>query len=359
MKRSSKTPVLLLSSLLSLAPEAQRVARAEGGWRGTFPAEAVASHLGADRIAVQVCGPAAEPDAVSALMDALRASPNVHPVTGGAELCTVDQLSDRAVVQGAVVQPVDLIAALRVFPGDAGGKTAVVTFYDKRGAVRAALSAELGTPLAPRAAPPASGLPSAAADAVSRVLHDEQPLEKAQQEYEENFVSFDYSLGWAGVSSSDRAYVGKLRRPLEGRVAFFEAVGRQDLAEQHRDGTRRMAALMVPGAILLGLGFTSVIGGLADGAARGAHCGPNGTFSVRPCFSGTDYALMGAGAGGLVLGAALMIAGRVVARRPNLDPAEMQQLADEHNRRLRKRLGLTIAPALGRPGAGVEVRLAF
>ncbi len=343
MSARATAALLLLLSLPALAAE----------WKDSFPPEATGSYLESSHRGVLVAGagePAAESRAAaSAVEAALRDSGRAQLVMNDAPLGNLAADSDAQVVRKVAALPVDTVVVVRVFAGAAGtSPTAVVTFYDKAGKVLAALSAQQGQAVSTRAGGGIGALTNTAkstVDSVTRVAKD------AQAEYEKKYVWFEdgafVNVYGGVVSRFSVAYQGKSRVPLEGE-AFYQAIGRTDLADSYRarSGTR-LGLLLGGGAVTLG-GTAMMLGGI------GGRCVRENAASYD-CLQREHQELLIPGILLGTAGAVAMVVGAALQSHP-VEVLEARRLAEEYNEKLKGELGLAEAPAPARTrGTRVEV----
>jgi len=184
-------------------------------------------------------------------------------------------------------------------------------------------------------APPAPGGPAPSAPGA------------ALQEYEEQHVWFE-ELALVSHGSLRRwstPFQGLYRRPLEG-AEFYRVVGRADLAERF-EGARSAR-----NGVLLGIGVAMVaVPVLAFATLRREDCGGRPLGDFIPCQSRNQDAstrAAGISVGALAVGSLALALTWSWDLHP-VDAPEARRLADEHNRRLKAKLGLAAgpAPALG------------
>jgi hypothetical protein len=148
--------------------------------------------------------------------------------------------------------------------------------------------------------------------------------EEAREAYRKQFIWFegleDVEHHGAMVTDWSNVYVGKQKYRLEPEE-FYRKVGRPDLAEEYESRWRRRLA----GATMYGVGALGVVFGSVWWIERGINDG-----------NMTAPALITVGS------AAALLAGRYIAPH-NIHPvtaSEAQDLADDHNGRLKQDLGL-------------------
>jgi hypothetical protein len=342
-------------------------------WAATFGAAATGSYLDGSRPTVLLIGAGAEVDpaaAVAAFKAALRQSRRARLVMDSASVGEVANLDDQKIVKRAAPLPVDVIAILRLFPGDGGSETAVVTFYDKKGATLGALSVIRGTPLTPHPRAAGQGVSREAAAAVDRVFDEGRrpqaaratPLTPAQREFHAKAVSLEYAsverMWGSGDPGWDGPNVGTPPRAL-GLADFYETVGRADYAAFARRRAKVKLGLLVSGIVVAAGGAGMAIGGGVMAYAPATCLAQNVygkcTDERKPM---AGYALLGVGGGLAAAGLVTIIVAAVLDRGP-ISAQETYSLGLEHNRKLRQRLGLpdpgatapvsTRSPARARP----------
>jgi len=332
-------PLIVILTLAATGP-----ARA-AEWDSTFSSDRVAAYLTGQMksIAVVAAGERNRDleQATAALASALRQTGKTDLVMDDRGLGNVARLDDAAIVARCAKLPVTTVAVVRIFSGEASAPpTTVVTFYDKKSEVTAALSAQRGVPLnAPAAAGSAGeGVPGDAANAVTSLTKNisgtqAQAREKFEKEvvWFEDMVAVDGSSG-AVVSSWSNVYQGKYKKPLEG-AEFYEKIGRPDLAEQFRSSDAVRSAFVMPGAAVAVLGLTAMLASpfvllVGDSVV-------NEETKMTLMLGG----LLGGG-GVAAAGAVLGMIGGFINPHP-VDPTQARELADNYNKKLATELGLT------------------
>ena len=151
----------LVAGAVLLAPGAAWAA----DWSGTFPADAVDTHLeGSDLKLVVVAGGDTTEDltaATAALADALRNAGKVQVVMDGSAIGDTAGLDDKTIVGKAENLPADQVVIVRVFPGKGDQFSAVVTAYAKDGSAKGGFSASTDKPLSSKAGAAGAAVPSA------------------------------------------------------------------------------------------------------------------------------------------------------------------------------------------------------
>lgn len=380
---------LLLTCLFTFAPlVAGRAHAAPPGWTESFPAAQVASYLGPRPLRLLVTGSGGgDADAAAvALREALLRSGKAALVRDGSSVGYAMPMNDQTIVQTAQNVPVDRIVVVRVFPGSAGAPDRVVArVYDKAGQAVATLTTGRGVPVpawtpdgaaaatSPTGAPPTPGPDPAAG------------TDSARREWERSALWY---ADWDGLDRYG-AIVNFRNQPLRGtqrenlsRADLYLALGRPDLirSESRRRGVR------------LALGFTSIALGLAgtgtliwglvslgnvpaasgtQGSVTFQYASDDGAYTLSRA---TPWIVTGTLLGGCILSA---LAATLVPPQA-LGAEEERRLVEEHDRKLRQRLGLpdlprvarrplpprgitgfALAPALGPGGAGLGASFRF
>lgn len=250
------TPVVVMT-----APASQPAAPLTGGsWEVAF-ASAAAQIGGADlRILVANAGtPAAEGDAAAlALEAALRRDTRVRLVMNDAALGDLTTTDDATLVKKASPFPVDQVHVLRVFPGNSGGWTAVVTIYRPDGSAFGGFVAEQTTAAPPTTATP-TGLGIAASNAIAEVTHTQTTsLEARQKEYDEKHLQVGQVVGlnqYGQVIASGavitRGRYGQEVRPTD----FYAIIDRPDLVQKVKNRQATQAIAIVGGVLVTGVGL--------------------------------------------------------------------------------------------------------
>jgi len=320
-----RLPLPLPAALLSFCSIALTpVLALAADWTGTFPPGAAASYFGGVGHSVLVVASGGVSDereaATKALSTSLRESSSFPLVMDGAALGDLSDLDDGAIVQKASHLPIARIAVVRVFAGSAGAEpTALVTIYRKDGSALNGFSAKPGTALVASSEDAGSGLNRGVAETVSTISSDSAKSKAAaSEEFDQNFIWFQEVVtvnaqNGSVMGSTAIPLQGKYRKPLEG-AAFYEAIDRPDLASSYR--TRQI----VRGS-LIGVGVAGIVGG-----------------ALAPLYASDEnrWTTMGAVLGG---GVVLALVGGSIDGHP-IPATEARRLADEHNSRLKERLGL-------------------
>jgi hypothetical protein len=170
-------------------------------------------------------------------------------------------------------------------------------------------------------------------------IFDDDPAvdDEAYDAYAMQFLELDEHCHTAPVARNFKVVRGKVREPIDGRV-FYEALGRDDLAQRHDRRRRLRTALIVSGAVLV---VVAIVAGVS--VLRLGH--PSAQFrslssdDSGPLYNRQQKIGLGVLVGGTLGGVGMIVGGAAVPPHP-IAPHEARALADEHNRELRRRLGL-------------------
>lgn len=385
---------LLLTCLFTFAPLASApVQAAPAGWPESFPPAQVGSYLGPRPLRLLVTGSGGRDAeaAASALREALLRSGKATRVEDATALGDATAQNDQTIVQTAQNFQIDRIVVVRVFPGSAGAPDrAAVRIYDKAGRAVATLTTGRGVPVS---AWTADGAPiSTGPIGTIGTLPAPGPLQPdtdatrsdAQRAWERSVLWY---ADWDGIDRYG-AVVNFRNQPLRGtqrenlsREDLYLALGRPDLI---RSESRRRA-------VRLTLGFTSIALGLAGTGTLiwslvslgnvPAASGTQGGVTFQYASNDSTYTLSRATpwiVTGSLLGGCFLAALASTLIPPHALGAEAERrLVEEHDRRLRQRLGLpdlprvarrplprritgfALAPAIGPGGAGLGASFGF
>ncbi|MDR0966193.1 MAG: hypothetical protein LBM75_06800 [Myxococcales bacterium] len=339
---------LLHRATLLLAFALPFTAQAET-WPETFSPSAMTSYLGrADTTVLLVAGgmPSEElASATAAFAEAAREA-GVTVLTGEA-LGSVAELDDAAIAAKGAQFPADSIVIVRIFPGASSTPpTAMVTRYSKKGEPLDAFTVKRGVALAAKegAAAPSDGAPPAAMQAISEI---QQTGTSALDEYEKNFIGFQ---GWTAIGVNQYGQVvsassgvipvkGKFKEPLKG-ATFYEEIGRADLVSSYKTRRGAKIGLMAGGSVAMAGGLVVML--LPLFGSDGKEPEDWGSqewedWDAKQSKRKTNFLI----AGGVItaVGTAALMTGLFLRMAP-IDAAEARRLADEHNKKLRQKLGL-------------------
>ncbi len=332
-------------------------------WSRSFDSSILAESFPArSKLAIVAAGEAAEP-AAAALRQALEEVDKVELVIdqqalgGSADLGLLD---DPHITARAAGLALDGVVIVRLYRGRHGrADSAFVVVY--HGADRlASFSVVEGEPMsAPTVAPPP-------VSSAAQASYDRAHLSVSE--------TFHFSLF---ASRHDLDFVeGSYQKPISGD-AFFERVGRPDLARAYLSRQRTRKTLMAFGAIVLAAG----VAGMATGITLSARePGCSSYTSTHVCIAHDEpnsNALVGGVLGGIAGiggGVGLLIGGGVMRAQPT-STGEARELADEYNGKLRHSLGLealpgpadprtipikwSLAPSLSPSSAGMSLALTY
>lgn len=311
---------------------AARPAVADTGWSRTFDPAAVGSYVeekASFLVAGAGTGTPSLAAASAALEAALKACGKADLVMNGRTLGAVGDLDDPNIVEKAAALPVALVAVVRVFEEPSGPANVVVTVYEKKGALRFALSGKEGQPLAAKASG-GLGVSHAAVRSVAETALGNAGS-PAQDEYDQKHVFFE-DFASVGVNQYgtvvsrtmwSQAFQGKYRKPISG-AAFYDTVGHPEMAEHYREVSASNSAWMWVSAGLAAATFGAGTYLLFAGAKDGSNIGL---------------------AMGLMLGGPLLVGGGVClatrADPESVDGPGARKLVDEYDQALKRRLNLS------------------
>ncbi|QDG51738.1 hypothetical protein FIV42_13565 [Persicimonas caeni] len=358
---------------------------ARSEWTKSFPGDAAASYFPTSskvRTVVVAAGEHAEVDmATDVLEEALRNTGKFKLVMNDDMLADNSKLDDEQIFAKAKHLPVRYMAIVRVFDAGAGQPpTAVVTIYDKVSSEAvAAMSATRGVPVeasAEVASSPGSGVSKKAAEAVAETTEEQveqaeaddpslsdRELARAKQEYLENYIWFEdvTAVNQYGsvVGQWSNVYRGKYKKPL-AVDEFYEEIGRSDLADDYN----KKRALKYG---LFGVGVAVAIGGAAYGMTAKdpwldidyVDCDAKYDWyeqeaQYNACQDRVEAAIekdqeiydTRQRNGWILFGAgSLVYLGSLLINPHPVELSEAKRLADKHNQRLKRRLGLADALA--------------
>jgi hypothetical protein len=185
-------------------------------------------------------------------------------------------------------------------------------------------------------------------------------------DYDQKFIGFDdYGVvdpDTGAFRKVTELYEGKYKKPLAA-PDFYRLVGRDDLAQEYLRRNARRNLLMGAGAVVA-LGSVAVSAAIAFGGQPGP-CTPGDFAAFSACASrssdqarSADMTAAVVGAGGVVLGGVLLLAG--AATNPNpVDLVQMRAMADQYNQKLKQEGNLRVVPVATRDQAGLALDLRF
>ena len=353
-------------SLVTILLASRGATAQESAWKRTFVPQAVGSYLpkGKNDIIVVAAGDATakrskdvgsaslQPtDASSAdlasaaksLGTAFRLCGVAGLVMDSASLGAMAGLEDAQIVKKAAAMPINRVAILRLFPAGPGEPfRAVVTLYDKAGAVVGAFSGSAGSPIelsgTSLEGKPDEGMNARAADEVAtQVSTYKADNKKAQETYELYYIGFD---DWAAVTQTGRVmntwtqpWQGKYKKPLEG-AEFYRVVGRKDLADKYASTNRTKGVICALGVVVAAVGIYIAATAMSTSTPNYSSDNPADWQSKDD----TTQLLWGAIIAGI--GAGMITIPWAVSSHP-VDAPEARRLADQHNMKLKTKLGLS------------------
>lgn len=337
-----------LAAVVSLFPGG---ASAEG-WDGSFPPAATASHLvgaGSGVVVVAATEGADCREAAAAMQVSLREEGGIPLVMDGTALGPVTDLDDAAIVKRSAHLPVERIAVVRYYPGSGGAPgSAVVTVYDKEGSALQGFAVRSGEVLAAREEEsPGKGVSAKAVQVVGTLREDRKStIKKSNEEFDRLHIWFAERISVttsgfsAMVTSEGIPYQGKAGKKLEG-AAFYEVVGREDLASSYRTWNAWKQGLTWGGLAVstAGLVWMVITPSRCESAVGDSCFEDNLIGGLAVSLVGTTSTYVG------------------IAINPHpVDNRTMKGLAEEYNDGLRSRLGLTASSSEGEE-QGSQLRL--
>lgn len=334
------------------------VSHGDEEWSATFVPEAAGSYLPAGKVSIMVVpAGAASPErdaAAQAFLKALSDSGKTEMALDNAVLGEVGESDDPSIMErGAKLSMISHIAVLRIL--ESTPPKALVTIYATsstdplggfvaiKGIALSRYATESGRAGTKKAG---QGVSSEAMKAVDS-LRDEskEARSEAQAKYNAAFVGYNditiaRASGWTvNTSQSALFWVGQYKRPVGG-AAFYKAVSRSDLATRYSTRmTLKVGAYVGAGLLLIG-GLAYTIQGI--GADSGCYELDYDDPRRETCLQDSEAKGSRQMTVGLVLmGTSLIPAmfGRFFNAHP-VSVSERRRLADEHNQRLRKELGI-------------------
>jgi hypothetical protein len=188
------------------------------------------------------------------------------------------------------------------------------------------------------------------AHAADRPVGEEEPptapASEAEHRYQLEYLGFqELGVGhYVGVGEGPHPYQGKYKRLLP-LPEFYRLVGRADLADRY-ENRRTLGITLMAGGGALAIAATIVAGSklTAQMDCEGRnHLAPLQMQPLDHCPSATPAFLVAG------VGLAVAIAGAIIPNTTNMAATEARALADQHNLRLKKGLGLTSAEATPSP----------
>lgn len=339
-----------------------------GDWEKTFAVAAVNGTLPDDVNGVLVAQAGAPSEdlvaAGKALVGALRACGRAMLVMSDEGLGDLSPLEDAAIVSKAAHLPITHVVIVRVFAAQVGQPAmAVVTLYTRGGEAVVAVAAQAGTAIAPgMVASGGTGVTRRAAESVGVLTEQNKTtLKQAREEYEQNYVGFPEIVAVSGSSGQaldewTTPFLGKYRKPLSV-VEFYEAVGRTDLVDRYNSRRATELTLMIGGGVVAVAAAVYAFYSVANSPY--SQCVDRNLLRHRDEEEDCDRLDDGEGklSAGLIVSGIALLAG-LVGSGINPHPvtaSEAREIADQHNQKLKLKLGLGEAQA--RPAKQHRFRL--
>ena len=327
----------LAATLFALSLASTPAYAASPDWSVALPPAALGTFIDGSglRVLVAAGGTGADP-AASALTVSLRALSSVKLTMPDDALGNLAEADDATIVAKAKVLPVDLVAVVRVFPGNDGAENLVATIYRVDGTVLSAFTAGTDAPLVSQKTT-GSGMAGATSSAVDDVVGGNASDRDARvKEFEERAI---WMQGYAAVDSRSGRIVSTWSVPIQGRYgealigpSFYEYIGEPDFARTFKKRKATRTAIMLAGGAVAGGG----LGYMLLSSQVPSQC------STDRCYEEIDRANAQASA----IGISIVTAGTVTLLIPFfIDPHpvkanERSRLVDEYNDKLREELGL-------------------
>jgi hypothetical protein len=197
------------------------------------------------------------------------------------------------------------------------------------------------------------------------------PPAAPQGDFDQKFIGFDDY----GVIDPDTGQFRKVTELYEGKykkslapLDFYRLVGREDLAQEYQRRDARRTLLMGAGAVValgaLAASTAILFAGQPEQCTVATGFPTPGDFAAfSACVSRSSDEARSAhitaaavGAGGLVLGGVLLLAGAATDPNP-VDLPQMRALADQYNQKLKT--GMRVVPFASPSEAGVALDLRF
>ncbi len=347
---------LLLGLLLSQAST----------WDTAFPPDAVRSYLEGDAPSVLIAAAGTPNEDLSAAATAFersaRAGKGVKLVMNAVSLGDLSTASDADIVKTAQVMPVDMVAVVRVFPGQTA-PMAVVSFVLKNGKTVSAFSIERGKVLLAREGGGVTGgvsesTMSSFRDETKRAQNEGKKAEQAADALDEQHIGYGEGVvanAQTGqvISGFIRPYLGKkYPKPID-ELQVYEIAGRTDLVDALK--TKRTAgyAMLIGGGVALVAGFVVVLAPFL-GQCRTYSGTPSNPGLCKDRYDVNAFLIGGsiAGAGGLAMAMSWLFF------MPG-GPDKLIPVINDHNRKIdeemkKRDLRVSFSPIPGGAAASVS-----
>ncbi len=319
----------------------------------TFTTEAAATYLDSAKAALVVgAGPSSDAlsQATASLEGALRTSGKLDLVLNGKTLGEVGSLDDQAIVKKCAALPIERVVIVRVFESPGKPARAVATLYDMKGSMTTAFTGVAGAALAAKGgpaenAPPSSGLSHSAAQAVLETGPD-KATSTSQQQYDEQYIGFtDFAVLYQTglVATWSKPFLGKYQKPLDFED-FYTRVERPDLASSYQ--TRKWVRIgLWGGSIAVTTATLIAVLASVDNERCNALSADFSACMDRQSKGTSSSASIGLV--GLGIGTVLAVVPLFINPQP-IEAADARRLADEHNQKLKSKLGIAQAESPSR-----------
>lgn len=354
----------------------------DAAWDATFTANTLRDHVTpSTRVVVVAAGTElSEARAAARTLTTQLRTLRAALVMDDQGLGDVSTLDDAAIRQRCVPLPIEHVMIVRVFPGATNTPpSAVAILYDRNGNVITAINGTRGQSMPAVAASNEVGAPVVshgvdlrAESAVNDVRIDlRRRHEQNRERYNNEYVRVESVR--AHLSSGWTAYRGNSNQSIIGE-SFYLTVERPDLAERYRSRNKLKWGFFIAGVATVAIGASVTTYGLLTSETE--RCEAYDYIDRDECIEYEDnftVALVGAA---LVLIGTPMVVIPVHAKAHTINVDQARRIADEHNQRLRQRLGLSSESAALRipqapkarfswdafashRGAGLSLRLAL
>jgi hypothetical protein len=156
---------------------------------------------------------------------------------------------------------------------------------------------------------------------------------KAQEIHDRFFIGFEASTGPSENGAASKKWTqpwqGKSKKPLNG-ADFYRALGRRDLAAKYDSAQENKVAVTVVGALVLAAGAWLALSGLEGDPSSNPSRSSDGSNGNR--------GLLGILV--MAMGVSAVTVPWTMSSQP-VDAIEARRLADEHNEKLKAKLGLS------------------
>lgn len=341
-RRNTGLYFLQLLAIIAVA----RNAHGASGWEETFADDSIKTQVPAVATIVVASGTATtDRDQATTAIRKRLAAKGGFLVMDAQSIGQVDALSDKEIIVRCAQLPVVQVVVVRVFESGTDDVQAVATVYDKAGAIKAAFTAKRGKRFAQSPQPPAdptTGISTAASNQIQDVLEGHGKDANADDEkYEEKKKRYYADRLTYGPNEVGKGEYGE-KMDLD---VFFGKVGRPDLIQRRKQRVvnKTLATIASLGVGILGIVLLANSESCQDVTTSRQSPGLFGQEPKTTYTTSTECTDNGAmvGAGLIMIPAGFLTALFVplTASSP-ITNDEGRRLADDHNEKLRKQLGI-------------------